>query len=162
MEYNLMDFLIEKDMIELLFKEELDAYREARYRKTHTYNVIEVKGYNDETLYMVFKNDGDVPFKDGTDLTKCMIEEKNEEKIMKRFFQAPAYATFEGVFRLRKEPLPEEFFGTTEFGNEIGWQKGKVSVYVSRGLLPKPVTYVGGRPAWTRRQIEIIKETFKP
>jgi hypothetical protein len=51
-------------------------------------------------------------------------------------------------------------YGQTEFGKMIGWSQQKMAVYFQRGKLPEPFALVGGeggRPVWTREQIEWYK-----
>ncbi|MFW5988276.1 MAG: hypothetical protein ACOCQA_02420 [bacterium] len=36
-------------------------------------------------------------------------------------------------------------YGVTEFAKMIGWSRQKTHVYLSRGKLPKPATYAGGK-----------------
>lgn len=46
-------------------------------------------------------------------------------------------------------------YGVTEFAKLIGWSRQKTHVYLSRGKLPEPATYAGGkRPLWTYKQIK--------
>ena len=44
--------------------------------------------------------------------------------------------------------------GTVEAAEMVGWPPAKFAMYHSRGKVPEPVGFVGGRPAWTKRQIE--------
>jgi hypothetical protein len=46
-----------------------------------------------------------------------------------------------------------KLLGVTDVARELGWTKGKVSEYRRRGILPEPVTRIGGRPVWTEEQI---------
>lgn len=50
-----------------------------------------------------------------------------------------------------------ELMGVTDIAREFGWHKGKVPVYVNRGKLPPPMGLVGGRPVWTKKQLENVK-----
>lgn len=47
--------------------------------------------------------------------------------------------------------------GVTDVAQELGWGKAKVSEYRRRGVLPEPATQIGGRPVWTKKQIEKFK-----
>jgi predicted DNA-binding transcriptional regulator AlpA len=46
---------------------------------------------------------------------------------------------------------------SAEVAKMLGWSVSKVSVYGERGKLPVPITVIGGRPVWTRAQIERFK-----
>jgi hypothetical protein len=50
------------------------------------------------------------------------------------------------------ENIPE-LFGTTEFGNVLGWVRQKISVYLKREILPIPAAIIGNRPVWTKLQV---------
>jgi hypothetical protein len=46
-----------------------------------------------------------------------------------------------------------ELFGTTEFGNVLGWPRQKISVYLKREIMPVPAAVIGSRPIWTKLQV---------
>lgn len=50
--------------------------------------------------------------------------------------------------------------GTVDVAKELGesWTPAKVAVYNERGKLPMPIGYVGNRPMWTKRQIQLFKK----
>lgn len=54
-----------------------------------------------------------------------------------------------------------ELFGMQEFGNVIGFDRRKMSVYLSRNKLPEPATKVGTRSFWTKEQVESFHEEVK-
>lgn len=70
---------------------------------------------------------------------------------------------------LEMQPTPEEricfdgmdLIGTVEAADTIGWSAAKFAIYHSRGRTPSPVGFVGGRPAWTRRQILLFKDMIQ-
>lgn len=51
-----------------------------------------------------------------------------------------------------------ELVGVKEAAEILGWDKGKVSVYLARGILPEPIQRLASGPVWTREQIEAYKE----
>lgn len=51
-----------------------------------------------------------------------------------------------------------QLLGVTDVAEELGWGKGKVSEYRRRGVLPEPATQIGGRPVWTKGQIDKFKQ----
>lgn len=51
-----------------------------------------------------------------------------------------------------------ELMGVTDIAKEWGWPKNKVSTYAIRGKLPQPMGEIGGRPVWTRKQLEHVKK----
>ena len=53
-----------------------------------------------------------------------------------------------------------QLMGTVEAAAFLGWSPSKFAVYHARGKTPEPIGFVGGRPAWTKRQIEIFKRTI--
>lgn len=50
-----------------------------------------------------------------------------------------------------------ELMGVTDIAKALGWNKGKVTVYVQRGKIPPPIGLVGGRPVWTRKQLQNVR-----
>ena len=102
--YNLMDFLIENDMIDEISEKELERIQsEIEFGETPSYVVVEVKGYNDKILYMVFQNTGASPFNDGDDLTQIDIEDDLDyETIMNTYFPESPFSPLVGVFRLTR------------------------------------------------------------
>lgn len=45
-------------------------------------------------------------------------------------------------------------YGPSDFGRMIGWDRSKIATYSTRGVLPEPAAYIGGkRPVWTELQI---------
>lgn len=54
-----------------------------------------------------------------------------------------------------------ELVGVAEVAEMLGWSKGKVSVYHSRGKLPKPVQELKSGPLWRRIDIEEYREEEK-
>ena len=51
-----------------------------------------------------------------------------------------------------------QLMGVTDIAKEWGWRKNKVSTYAERGKLPPPIGQIGGRPVWTRKQLEHVKK----
>jgi hypothetical protein len=51
-----------------------------------------------------------------------------------------------------------ELVGVKEAAELLGWDKGKVSVYLARGILPEPIQRLASGPIWTREQIERYKD----
>jgi len=51
--------------------------------------------------------------------------------------------------------------GVKEAAELLGWDKAKVSVYLARGILPKPVARLASGPVWHREQIEEYKKMRK-
>ncbi len=49
--------------------------------------------------------------------------------------------------------------GTTEVAVLLGWDRRKVAVYYSRGLLPDPYAVLACGPIWQRRDIEHFIES---
>lgn len=74
-------------------------------------------------------------------------------------YRRGGYATFVGVYRIGKE-IPR-LLGVTDVAKELGWTKAKVSEYRRRGVLPPPITEIGGRPVWTEKQIRELKKKFE-
>lgn len=56
---------------------------------------------------------------------------------------------------------PPRLYGVTDIAEELNWSKQRVHTYVKRGILPKPATQTGSRPAWTQLQMEEIKRRYK-
>ena len=54
--------------------------------------------------------------------------------------------------------VAEELVGVAEVAELLGWDKRKVSVYHSRGTLPKAITELASGPIWFRGQIEAHKQ----
>jgi hypothetical protein len=52
-------------------------------------------------------------------------------------------------------------YGQAEFAIELGWDRRKLNTYYGRGLLPKPATYAGKRPLWTKEQIDEYKQKIE-
>lgn len=52
-------------------------------------------------------------------------------------------------------------YGQAEFAKELDWDVRKLRTYHGRGLLPKPATYAGKRPFWTKEQIDEYKKKIK-
>jgi hypothetical protein len=46
---------------------------------------------------------------------------------------------------------------SADVAKQLNWDVRKVSVYNERGVLPKPIIYIGSRPAWTQAQINSFK-----
>jgi hypothetical protein len=64
---------------------------------------------------------------------------------------------------LEKEQVKEllsnlQLMNSAEVARYIGWSVNKVSVYNERGILPEPVCFIGGRPIWTKEEIESFKK----
>lgn len=57
----------------------------------------------------------------------------------------------------RIEPLA----GVAEAAEILGWDKRKVSTYISRGSLPEPIQRLASGPIWTRKQIEEYRDSKK-
>jgi predicted DNA-binding transcriptional regulator AlpA len=54
-----------------------------------------------------------------------------------------------------KELLGElDLVGNSDIVKMLGWSTSKVTNYYKRGILPQPLTTVGGRPVWARIQIQ--------
>lgn len=53
-----------------------------------------------------------------------------------------------------------DLVGTVEAAEIVGWTSSKFALYHKRGKTPEPIGFIGGRPAWTRRQIHDFKETI--
>ena len=51
--------------------------------------------------------------------------------------------------------------GVTDVARELGWGKARVSEYRSRGKFPEPATQIGGRPVWTKKQVDRFKKEKK-
>lgn len=82
-----------------------------------------------------------------------------EIKALKRLLARVDRTRAVEVEKIILEEVVSPLLGTVDVGKRLGWRKQKVSVYHQRGKLPKPVGYVGGRPMWTERQIDIYKLT---
>jgi hypothetical protein len=54
-------------------------------------------------------------------------------------------------------PQIPKLLGTHEVAKMLGWSRGKVSVYLYRGILPEPVDMLHCGPIWTIDQIEEFK-----
>jgi predicted DNA-binding transcriptional regulator AlpA len=50
-----------------------------------------------------------------------------------------------------------ELLGVAEAAELLGWDRRKISTYISRGVFPDPVQIVKATPLWTRDQIESYK-----
>jgi len=50
-----------------------------------------------------------------------------------------------------------ELMNSAEVARFLKWTTKKVSTYRERGILPPPITDIGGQPFWTKRQIEEFK-----
>jgi hypothetical protein len=50
-----------------------------------------------------------------------------------------------------------DLLGNSDVARLLGWTTSKVTIYMGRGILPAPITDIGGRPVWTRAQIERFK-----
>lgn len=53
-----------------------------------------------------------------------------------------------------------DLVGTVEAAEIIGWAPSKFALYHKRGKTPEPIGVIGGRPAWTKRQIIEFKENI--
>jgi predicted DNA-binding transcriptional regulator AlpA len=58
------------------------------------------------------------------------------------------------------EEFPE-LLGSIEFSRALGFDRRKFSVYLSRGKFPKPISKVGARSFWTRKQVDDYLEDLK-
>lgn len=56
---------------------------------------------------------------------------------------------------------PPRLYGITDVAAELGWSSQRVHTYMKRGILPKPATQTGSRPAWTQLQMERIKKKYR-
>lgn len=55
-----------------------------------------------------------------------------------------------------------ELLGNSDLAKILDWTMSKVTLYQQRGVLPAPITYIGGRPIWARIQIDkFIKQGGK-
>ena len=59
-----------------------------------------------------------------------------------------------------KEIIPP-LVGTKEVAELLGWGKAKVSEYMRRGKLPKPVQRLASGPVWRKSDIVKFKEGLK-
>jgi hypothetical protein len=50
--------------------------------------------------------------------------------------------------------------GLAEAAELLGWDKRKVSTYISRGSFPKPLKQLASGPIWTYKEIEDYKKTL--
>lgn len=55
-----------------------------------------------------------------------------------------------------KEALPK-LYGATQLAEELGWDRRKVHIYLERGILIEPATYIGKSPVWTESQVNQLK-----
>lgn len=53
---------------------------------------------------------------------------------------------------------PPRLYGVNDVAETLEWSKQRVHMYMKRGILPEPITQVGGRPAWTKQQIDRFKK----
>lgn len=51
-----------------------------------------------------------------------------------------------------------DLVGVKEAAELLSWDKGKVSVYLARGILPEPIQRLASGPIWTRQQIEEYRQ----
>ena len=51
--------------------------------------------------------------------------------------------------------------GVAEAAEILGWDKRRVSTYISRGSFPEPLQRLASGPVWTYKQIEEYKESRK-
>lgn len=70
-----------------------------------------------------------------------------------------AYFDEKGHFRLNNpENIIPPLYGLAEAAEMLGWDKRKLSTYVSRGTFPEPAKRSASGPLWTYRQIQDYKE----
>lgn len=83
---------------------------------------------------------------------------KELEQLTRAFKRLDRTRVVEMERRLLTEVL-SPLMGTVDVAEELGgsWTPAKVAVYNERGKLPLPIGYVGNRPMWTGRQIELFK-----
>ena len=55
-----------------------------------------------------------------------------------------------------------ELMGVSDVANYLGIERARVSTLWKRGTFPLPVGMVGGRPAWTKRNIDEHYKGVKP
>ena len=53
---------------------------------------------------------------------------------------------------ITKDTMPQ-LLGTHEVAGLLGWDKRKVSVYMSRGKLPEPIARLKSGPVWNKANI---------
>lgn len=79
----------------------------------------------------------------------------------------PVYKVGGHIFSTRSEAMrvaqfAEDLVGLAEAAEILGWDRRRVSVYISRGKFPEPIARVAAGPLWTRRQIEEYKKQYAP
>lgn len=53
------------------------------------------------------------------------------------------------------------FYGLTELGEALGWDRRKVQLYWKRGKIIDPIAYAGNRPLWSLEQVNLIRGVYE-
>lgn len=172
---NLADYLcsIRQNNIDYISPKGVSAYRNAKGSTGHAYTIINITIHGEPSV-AIYINDGIPFFSSGEELAtrpldkyysdKSVAKRISDSLIDKDFHLIPnkkdaPWATFVGAYRIGQE-IPE-LLGIQDVADELDWSPNKVSTYYLRGgKFPCPATHVGGRPCWTRAQIDSYKNTI--
>lgn len=84
-----------------------------------------------------------------------------EGKLKEKGIQASNGSPGRVNIRIDFEEPPAPLVGVAEAAEILGWDKRKVSTYITRGSFPEPDQRLASGPIWTRKQIEDYRDSRK-
>lgn len=90
----------------------------------------------------------------------AIYDPKNNYCDLDRNNKHPRLISSAGVVYLKKSLPP--LVGVSDAAKILGWSKGQVNVYISRGKFPQPIQRISSGPVWTRQQILDYKSSITP